>query len=118
MDEQAVLPERGVVGRELLVPADERVEELVVVRQRLEADALGRALDLDPALADVGDAGDVESSMDGGAAISVGAVRRPGVGVEAREVGEAPVLVLRRRQRERPVALEQLGPRHVASSGA
>ena len=49
VDEQAVLPDGGVVRGELLVPADERVEPRVVLGERLEADALGRADDLDPA---------------------------------------------------------------------
>ena len=37
VDEQAVRPERGVVGGELLVPADELVEPRVVLGERLEA---------------------------------------------------------------------------------
>ena len=44
VDEQAVLPLGGVVRRELLVGADELVETRMI-RQRLEADALGCAVD-------------------------------------------------------------------------
>ena len=60
VDEQAVLPHRRVVGRELLAVADERPEQRMVVREQLEADALGRVLDRDPVLADEGDAGGVD----------------------------------------------------------
>jgi hypothetical protein len=38
------------------------------------------------------------------------AVLDEGVRIEALEVGEAPRLFRRRRQRQRPVALEELGP--------
>jgi hypothetical protein len=60
VDEQAVLPDGGVVGGELLLRADERAEQLVTLVERLEADPLGRALDLDPVLAHVGDRGGVQ----------------------------------------------------------
>jgi hypothetical protein len=109
--EQPLAPHGGVVRGELLVPADERVEELVVLGKRLEADALGSALDLDSALPDVGDTGDVELEQRRRRRDRLGAVRGPGVGIEAREIGEAPVLVLRGRQREPPVALEQVRAR-------
>jgi hypothetical protein len=114
--EQAVLPQRGVVGCELLVPADERIEELVVLGQRLEADAFGRALDLDASLADVRDSGDVHVDQGRRRGDLGGAVRGPRVRVEAREVREAPVLVLRRRERKLPVALGELSSRHDAPS--
>ena len=60
VDEQAVLPERGVVRRELLVPADERVQPRMVSAQRLEGDALGRSGDLDPAFGDEREPGGVD----------------------------------------------------------
>ena len=66
MDEQPVLPACRVVRGELVVGADERAEALVL-GERLEGDAVGRALDLDPALGDDGDAGhvDVEHRVSG-----------------------------------------------------
>jgi hypothetical protein len=48
VDEQAVLPDGGVVRRELLVPADERVEPLVPFVEPLERDPVRRTLDRDP----------------------------------------------------------------------
>src|SRR6185436_4547485 len=51
-DEQAVLPDRRVMRGELLVPADERVEALVLLGQRRKNDSLGRPLDLDAGLGD------------------------------------------------------------------
>src|SRR6266487_1909878 len=117
LDEQAVLPERRVVGSELLVGADERAEQLVVA-QRLEGDSVGRPLDLDPVLVDRGESGHVEVEH---APRGLGrglnpdmAVGDKHVRVEALQVGEAPRLVRRRRERQRPVALEQLGPAHGA----
>src|SRR5215213_11264467 len=59
-DQEAVLPERGVVRGELLLRRDERVQPLVVVAEGLEGDAVRCSLDLDPALADGGQSGDVE----------------------------------------------------------
>ena len=96
---------------ELLVRADERVEELVILGKRLEADALGRRVDLDTRLADVRDARSVELEHRRWRSDLGGAVRGPRVRVEALEVGEAPVLVLRRRERERAVALANLASR-------
>src|SRR6266550_1311191 len=118
LDEQAVLPERRVVGGELLVGADERAEQLVVA-QRLEGDALRRALDLDSVFADRGHGGHVEvEHRRRGARLGTRsrdmAVGDKGVRVEALQVGEAPRLVRRRRERQRPIALEQLGPAHGA----
>src|SRR5215204_5086707 len=75
-DEEAVLPEGGVVRGELLLRRDERVQPLVVVAEGLEGDA---------------------------------------VRIEAAEVGEPPVLVGRRRQRQSAIALEQVSSRHGAS---
>ena len=117
LDEQAVLPERGIVSRELLVRADERPEQLVVA-QRLEGDSFGRALDLDPVLANRGQSGHVEVKH---APRSLGRGLTPdmtvgdkGVGVEALQVGETPRLVGRGRQGKRAVALEQVSPGHRA----
>jgi hypothetical protein len=48
------------VRRELLVRADQLAEPRMILVERLEANAFRRALDLDPALADVRDRGDVD----------------------------------------------------------
>ena len=58
------------------------------------------------------------SSIVAPAATPCVAGRRVAVRVEAGEVGEAPVLVRLRRQRDRLVALEQLGLLMPASTGA
>ena len=78
-----MLPHRGVVGRELLVPADERVETLVIVGERLEPDPVGRTVDLDPGLADVCDAGDLDIDERRRRGDLGRTVRRPRVGIEA-----------------------------------
>ena len=58
-DQEAVLPDRGVVRRELLVGPDQLAEALMV-GERLERDpGIGRADDRDPALADHGQPGRV-----------------------------------------------------------
>ena len=44
-------------------------------------------------------------------------LRGPGVGIEALEVGEAPVLVARRRERQRLVALEELSSHEACTGG-
>ncbi len=118
--QQAVLPEGRIVRRELLVPADQRMQQRVVLRECLEAHTVRRALDLDAGLTDAREPGDlqVEHGIGGcwgeaGLAL-LRACRGPPVRVEAAEVCEAPVLVLRRRQRQRPVALEQFGSVHGA----
>ena len=74
---------------------------------------VGRALDRDPRLADVRDAGGVEVEHRRPATTS----SAPPAAVNASgsnpvEIGEAPVLVGLRRQRERLVALQRLRPRH------
>jgi hypothetical protein len=60
VDEQAVLPRGRVVRGELLVGADERAQQFVTFVEWLEANALGRALDLDPAFRDRGNGGHVD----------------------------------------------------------
>jgi hypothetical protein len=115
-DEQAVLPERRVVRRELLVPADERVEALVLLGQRREGDALGRLLDLDPVGGDRREAGDVEveQRLDLGRGRTLERIR-----VEAAQVREPPVLLGRVRERQRLVGGEGVGSTHTAcTSGA
>jgi hypothetical protein len=54
-----VLPDGRVVGRELVLGADERPEQ-VVVAERRERDAIRCADDLDPALGGLGDPGGVD----------------------------------------------------------
>ncbi len=110
-DEQAVLPHRRVVRRELLVPADERVEALVLLGERLERDALGRLLDLDPVGGDGRVAGDVEVEhrLDLRRRCA-----RERVGVEAAQVGEAPVLLGRVRDRQLLVGGECVATTHMA----
>jgi hypothetical protein len=51
-DEEAMLPLREVVGRELLVRADKRAEQLRGIAERLKNDALWSALDVDAAFRD------------------------------------------------------------------
>src|SRR5581483_11497687 len=111
-DEQAVLPERGVVRGELLVGADELAEPRVVA-ERLEDDSLGGAVDRDPALAHPRDAGrlDLEHRLRRIRRRGV-AVRREGVRVEAGEIREAPVLVGGRRERQLAVAVERVDASH------
>jgi hypothetical protein len=121
VDEQAVPPERSVVGGELLVGADQPPEPLVALGERLEDDPVGRALDLDPVRPRSGQSGHVQVEHGAGDRNSRMAVRarREGVGVEAAQVGEAPRLVGGRGHRQRAVALEELGPSHAArTSGA
>ena len=114
-DEQPVLPERGVVRGELLVPADELVQPRMV-SERLERDALRRALDLDRRLGDVRQPRhrDVEHRLGGTGPESRTRGMSERVRVKALEVGEPPRLVARRRQGQRLVALEQVRPRHLA----
>src|SRR5204862_6139713 len=94
--EQAVPPERRVVRRELLVPADERVEPLLRLVERLEADAcLGRnGVDAHTGLAHLGPAGDPELWQDraGLEGAGVGLGREPG-GVRAPQVRYPPSLL-------------------------
>ena len=119
VDEHAVLPHRRVVGRELLAVPDERAEQRVVVRQQLEADALRGVLDRDAGLADDGDAGGLDLEHRLGERDRM--QRSPAVyasGSKPVEVGEAPVLLRLRRQRNRLIALEQLRPLMRASTGA
>ena len=92
MDEQAVLPLGRVVRSELLVRADELAEQLVVA-ERLEADAVRRPLDLDPALADKRRTGRVQLEHRRRRGTDAGAVHREGR-VETLEVGEPPRLVV------------------------
>ena len=110
-DEQAVLPQRRVVGRELLVPADERVEPLVLLGQRREGDPLGRLLDVDPVGGDGRVAGDVEVEhrLDLRGRSALERVR-----VEAAQVGEAPVLLGRVRERQSLVCGERVATTHTA----
>ena len=110
MHEQAVLPERCVVRSELLVGADQRIEQRVLVGQRLETDSLCGPLDADPGLADDGNSRrvDVEQSVWRG---DLGrAVRNERIRIEAGEIGEPPVLVGLGGEGQRFVALEQLSP--------
>ena len=81
-----------------------------VVFEGLEHDALRRALDLDPALAHVGDRGRVDVEHSARPLDARRPVHRESLGVEPAQVGEAPVLVGRRRKRKRLVALEEIGP--------
>ena len=111
-----MLPHGGVVSRELLAVPDERAEQRVVVGQQLEADSLRGVLDRDARLADDGDAGGVDLEHRLRERDGTGARRGVGVGVEAGEVGEAPVLLGLRRQRDRLVALEQLSS-HAGHTG-
>ena len=60
VDEQAVRPERRVVGGELLVPADERVEPRVILGERLDGDSVRDAGDLDPVLPDLDEPGPLD----------------------------------------------------------
>ena len=108
-----MLPHRGVVGGELLAMPDERAEERVVVGEQLEANALG-------AFSIVMPVSPTDATPDASISSIVAPARRRrdrrrrcSVRVEAGEVGEAPVLVRLRRQRNRLVALEQLRPSHV-----
>ena len=82
----------------------------MVVGQRLEADAGGRAVDPEPGLADDDEPRRIDVEQRLGSRDLGRAVRRPGVRVEPGQIGEAPVLVRLGRQRQRPVALEQLSP--------
>src|SRR4029077_4724902 len=92
--------------------------EQLVVAQRLETDAFGRPLDLNTALPYRGQGGPLHpetAQLGPGRGLTPDmAVRDKGVRIEALEVGEAPRLVRRRRQRQRTVALEQLRPTHGA----
>jgi hypothetical protein len=60
VDEQSVLPQGRVVRGELLVPAHERVQQGVIVRQPLEADAGGRVLDLETSFSRVCHTGGID----------------------------------------------------------
>src|SRR4051812_11510873 len=111
--EQAVLPLRRVVSGELLVRPDERAEKRVVL-QALEDDPVGRALDLDPTLAHMGDRGGVDVEHAARPLDTGCPVRRERIRVEAAQVGEAPVLVPGGREWECLVALEDVGPGHGA----
>ena len=117
-DEQSVLPQRGVVRGELLVPADELVEPRVI-GERLERDALRRALDLERRLGDVREPGhrDVQHRLRRTRPRDCPWGMAESVRVEALEVGEAPRFVPRRRERQRVVALEQIRPTHTACTG-
>ena len=95
-DEQAVLPAREVLERELVVVGDQL--RRVVRRQRLEGDPLGRADDLDPALGDDGAAGDLEVEHRLSRTCPGDSPWDLSVRAEAAQRREAPVLVLRRRQ--------------------
>src|SRR6185437_210826 len=102
---------------EFLVSADERAEQLVIGK-RLEGDPVRSALDLDTVLGHGGQGSHVEVEHAGrgpGRGLSPDvAVRDVRLRVEPLQIGEAPRLVGRRRQRQRAVALEQVGPGHGA----
>ena len=100
LDEQAVLPLGRVVRGELLVRADE-LAQARMLGERLEADPVGGAVDLEPRLGDPNDPGGLELEHRRRGDDLGGAVRRERLRVEALQVGEAPRLVLRRRQRRR-----------------
>ncbi len=102
---------------ELVVGADQRAQTLVVFRQRGELDAVGQLVDLDLASPGRSQAGHVDLEH-----VSLHsccrdcpsdtAVFGEGVGVEAAQVGEAPRLHRRVRERQRPVELERVGAVH------
>ena len=112
-DEQPVLPHGGVVRRELLRPPDERVQPVEVLGQRLEAHAFRRLRDVDAVCRDRCVPGDVEVEHRRDLA-GRGAAER--VGIEAGEIGEAPVLLGRVRDRQCVVRLECGRPAHDASN--
>ena len=60
MNEQPVLPERRIVGGELLVRADQLPEPLVSLVERLEDDVLRRPADLDAVLRHRGQPGHLQ----------------------------------------------------------
>src|SRR5581483_961971 len=99
---------------ELLLPADERVQPLVILGERREDDALRRLRDLDPVGGDGGVARDVEvkERLD---------LRRRRAGeslrVETGEIGEAPMLLGRVRKRQRLVGGGGLRSTHTACTG-
>ena len=101
-DEEPVLPDRGVVRGELLLPADERVETLVLLGQRRERDPLGCAVDRDAGFGDRRQPGHVELEhrLDRTRPRDCPLVVSEGVRVEALEVREAPVLFRRVRKRQ------------------
>src|SRR4029077_13549315 len=90
----------------------EGAEQRMVVRKKLKTNALRRVVDRDSRLAYRRDAGGVDLQHRRGNRDVRVSGRREAVGVEAREVGEAPVLVRLGRERDRLVALEQLGSSH------
>jgi hypothetical protein len=99
------------VRGELLVPADEGVEAVVLLWQRLEDDTLGNLLDLDP----VGRDGRVARDLEVEHRFDLRRRRaREGVGVETAEVREAPVLLGRVRERQRLVRGERVATTHTA----
>src|SRR4029453_2793178 len=112
--EEPARPHRRVVGGELLVPADERVEKLVVLGELLEPNAVGSGNDLESGLAHVRDTRSVELEHRRRRGDLRRAVGSPRVRIEPLQVREAPMLVFRRRKRERAVALEQLGAGHAS----
>ena len=119
-DEQAVLPDRRVVRGELLVPADERVEALVLLGQRRKGDSLGRPLDLDAGLGDRGETRHVELEHRPGGTCARDCPWNvsEGVGVEVLEVREAPVLLRRAGKGQCAIGLECFGAHQgVESSG-
>src|SRR6266511_253059 len=97
--EQAVLPLGGIVGRKFLVCSDQRSEQLVLFGERLEDDALRRALDLDARLGDVRERRGLDIEHGAGPLHGLGAVGAEAVRVDALEISEAPVLVRGRRKR-------------------
>ena len=117
VDEQAVRPERGVVGGELLVPADERVEPRVDPRRaaRTVTPSGTPAISIPPSRRWPSPA---TSSVDQlrprrGRALAA----RERVRVEAAEVGEPPRLLGRRRYRQLGVAGRGVGSRQASGAG-
>src|SRR5262249_18036826 len=96
-------------------PADEGVEQLVVLGQRLEVDPFRSREDLEAALAHVHGAGRLHVEERWRRRDLGRAVRYPGLRVEPGEIREPPVPVLRRRRRQRPIALEWLGAGHASN---
>jgi hypothetical protein len=78
------------VGGELLVPADQLAEAFVLVGEWLEANALGRALDLHAAARDDGQRSRLELEHRPRRCLRGAAVGGEGVRVEPAQVGEAP----------------------------
>jgi hypothetical protein len=109
-----VLPFGRVVGRELLVASNQLPEQFVPFGERLEDDALRRALDLDACLGNVRERRGLDLEHRTGPLDRLRPICAEALWVEALEIREAPVLVFRRGERQRLIALEEFGTAHGA----